>query len=63
MANDRPALVEHGGYPSFSKQWGRNILDEVARTKRKMMRQIATTSKVPIAPGILREENTPSRRE
>ena len=32
MANDRPALVKHGGYLSFSKQWGRNILDEVART-------------------------------
>ena len=51
--NDRPPLVEHI----------LNILDEVVRTYRKMVRQIATTSKVPIAPGILREENIPSKRE
>ena len=30
--NDLPSLVEYGGYLSFSKKWGRNILDEVVRT-------------------------------
>ena len=56
MANDRTLLIEHGGYLSFSKQWGRNILNDVARTDRKMVRRMATTSKVPIAPGLLRKE-------
>ena len=56
MANDRSLLIEHDGYLSFSKQWGRNILSEVARTDRKILRRMATTSKVPIAPGLLMEE-------
>ena len=56
MTNDCTLLIEHGGYLSFSKQWGRNILNEVARTERKMVRGTATTSKVPTAPGLLREE-------
>ena len=56
MANDRTLLIEHGGYLSFNKQWGRDILNEVARTERKIVRQMTTTSKVPIAPGLLWEE-------
>ena len=56
MANYHTLLIEHGGYLSFRKQWGRNILNEVARTERKTVRRMATTSKVPIASGLLREE-------
>ena len=56
MASDRTLLIEHDDYLSFSKQWGRNILNEVARTERKMVRRMATTSKVPIVPRLLREE-------
>ena len=56
MANDRTLLVEHGGYLSFSKQWGRNILNEIAGTERKMVRRMAITSKVSIVPGLLREK-------
>ena len=56
MANYHTLLIEHDGYLSFRKQWGRNILNEVARTERKIVRLILTTSKVPIASGLLREE-------
>ena len=56
IANDRTLLIEHGGYLSFSKQWGRNILNEAAGTERRMLRRMATTSKVPIAPGLIRED-------
>ena len=37
MANDWH-VVEHGHYLSFSRQWGRNNLNEVARTAPKMVR-------------------------
>ena len=54
MGNYRTLLIEHGGYLSFSKQWRRNILNEAAGTERRMLRRMATTSKVPIAPGLIR---------
>ena len=41
---------------SFTDTWARNILYEIKRTGAKMTRRIATTAKIPIAPGILSEE-------
>ena len=34
MANDCTLLIEHGSNLSFSKQWERNILNEVVRTEK-----------------------------
>ena len=56
MASDCILLAEHGCFLSFSKQYGRKTLIEVARIEGKMMRRIATTSKVPISPWLLREK-------
>ena len=55
MANDRTILVEHGGYLSLSYDWGRNVLYRMAREGKKMAMRMATTAKIPVAPGLLQE--------
>ena len=57
MAEDGCLFTEYGGHLIFSNQWTRNILSEVMRTEKKMVRRIVTTLKVPFAPGLLKEEN------
>ena len=56
MAEDRCLHTEYGGYLAFSDQWARNILNEIMRTEKKMVRRIATTSNVPVALGLLKEK-------
>ena len=56
VVNDRIMLVEHGGHLQFTDNWTRNILNEVQRSEKKMVKQMATTSKIPVAPGLLIEE-------
>ena len=56
MAEDRCLLTEYGGHLAFSDQQARNILNEIIRTEKKMVRKIATSSKVPVAPGLFKEE-------
>ena len=55
MAEDRCLLTEYGGNLAFSDQWARNILNEIMLTEKKMVRRLATTSKIPVAPGRLKE--------
>lgn len=55
MANDRSILAEFGGYLILSNDWARKILYKMETMGKKMTRRIATTSKAPIAPGILQE--------
>ena len=55
IANDRSILAEHGGYLTLSDDWARKILYKMETTGKKMSRRMATTSKVPVAPGILKE--------
>ena len=54
VANDRTMLVEHGGHLQFTDNWARNVLNEVQRSEKKMVKQMATTSKIPVAPGLLK---------
>ena len=54
MAEDRCLLTEYGEHLAFSNQWARNILKEIMRTEKMMVRRITTTSKVPIALGLLK---------
>ena len=61
MAEDRCLHTEYGGHVAFSDQWARNILNEIMRTEKKMVRRIATTSNVPVAPGLLKEKNLHSK--
>ena len=56
MAEDRCLLTESGSHLAFSDQWARNILNEIMRTEKNMVRRIITTSKVPFALGLLKEE-------
>ena len=56
MAEDRCLLTEYGGHLAFSDQQARNILNEIIRTEKKMVRKIVTSSKVPVAPGLFKEE-------
>jgi len=55
LANDRRLLVENGGYISLSDDWARKILYRMIVEGRRMVRRMATTAKVPIAPGLLKE--------
>ena len=56
VANDRTMLVEHGGHLQFTDNWARNVLNEVQRSEKKMVKQMAMTSKIPVAPGLPKEE-------
>ena len=55
MANDRSLLVENGGYISLSNDWSRKILYRMEQNDKKMVRRMATTAKIPVAPGLLSE--------
>ena len=39
VANDRTMLVEHGGHLKFTDNWARNVLNEVQRSEKKMVKQ------------------------
>ena len=54
-------LVEHGGH--FTDNWPGNILNELQRSEKKMLKQMATTLKIPIAPGLLKEEQLTFQRK
>ena len=56
IANDGMLLVENDGYLFFSDSWARNIHKEMERNGKKIKRRMATTSKVPVAPALLKEE-------
>ena len=63
MANDRTILVEHGGYLSLSYDWGRNVLYHMDREGKKMTMRMATTKKIPAAPGLLKEAKLSFQRK
>ena len=43
-------LAEHGEHLKFTDNWAKNVLKEVQRSEKKMVKRMATTSKIPIAP-------------
>ena len=55
MANDRSLLLENGGHISLSDDWSRKILYRMEQDGKKMVRRMATTAKIPVAPGLLSE--------
>ena len=55
IANDRSILAKYGGYLTLSNDWARKILYKMETMGRKMTRRMATTSKAPIAPGVLKK--------
>ena len=57
VANDRTMLVEHGGHLQFTDNWARNVLNEVQRSEKKMVKRMATTSKIPVAPRLLKKSS------
>ena len=63
VANDRTMLVEHEGNLKFTDNWARNILNEVRRSEKKMVNRMAATSKISIAPGLLKEEQLTFQRK
>ena len=63
VANDRTMLVENGGHLQFTDNWARNVLNEVQRSEKKMVKRMATTSKIPVAPGLLKEEQLTFQRK
>ena len=50
VANDRTMLVEYRGHLKFTDNWARNVLNEVKRSERKMVKQMATTLENPNSP-------------
>ena len=63
IANDKTMLVEHGQHLKFKDNWRRNVLNEVQQSKKKMVKRMATTSKIPIVPGLLKEEQFTFQRK
>ena len=56
VINDKTMLVVHGGHLTFKVNWAQKNLNEITRSKRKMVRREAMTSKIPIASRFLKEE-------
>ena len=48
-------MIEYGGYLSLNSDWGKNVLYRMEKEGKKMTRRCATTSKLPVAPGIISE--------
>ena len=63
IANDRSLLIENGGYISLSHQWGRNVLCRMEQEGNKMCRRKATTEKIPVAPGLVKEARLHFQRQ
>ena len=63
VANDRTMPVEHGGHLQFTDNWPQIVFNEVQRSEKKMVKQMATTSKIPVAPGLLKEEQLTFQRK
>ena len=55
-------LSEHGGHLKFTDNWARNVLNEVQRSEKKMVKRMVTTLKIPVAPGLLKEEQLTFQR-
>ena len=53
IANDRPLLLENGGYIDLSTDLSRQVLYRFENIGRKMTNLMATTTKLPIAPALL----------
>ena len=56
-------LVEHGEHLKFTDNWARNVLNEIQRSEKKMVKRMATTLKTSIAPGLLKEEQLTFQRK
>ena len=63
MANDHTILVEHGGYLSLIYDWAKAVLNRMEKEGKKMTRRMATTAKIPVAPGIVKEAKLGFQRE
>ena len=55
ITNDRSLLIKNGGYISLSHQWRRNVLYRMEQEGKKMCRRKATTKKILVNPGLLKE--------
>ena len=55
LTNERSLLVENGGCISLNDDWARKILYQMELQGKKMVRRMATTAKIPIAPYLLSE--------
>ena len=63
IANDRSLLFQHGGHINLNSDWARNILYRMEAQGRAMTRHMTTTSKMPIAHGIIREAKLHFQRQ
>ena len=55
MASDRSLLVENGGSIELNKNWARQVLYRMETNGEKLVRRMATTSKILVSPGLLTE--------
>ena len=62
-ANDRTMLVEHGGHLQFTDNWARNVWNEVQPSEKKMVKRMATTSKIPVDSRLLKERQLTFQRK
>ena len=55
LANDSSLLIENGGSIDLSKNWARHVLYRMETLGDKLVRRMATTSKIPVSPAFLSE--------
>ena len=55
LANDRSLLCENGGYISLNADWACQSLNRMDVIGHTMSCRVATTARIPVAPGILKE--------
>ena len=55
ITSDWSLLIEKRGYISLSHQWSRNVLYTMEQEGKKMCRRKATTKKILVNPGLLKE--------
>ena len=63
ITNVRSLLIKNGGYISLSHQWRRNVLYRMEQEGKKMCRRKATTKKILVNPGLLKEANLHFQRQ
>ena len=55
LANDRSPLAENGGIIQLNQDWARQILYRTEAGGEKLVRRMATTTKIPVAPALIAE--------
>ena len=55
LANDSSPLIENGGSIDLNRNWARHVLYRMETLGDKLVRQMASKTKIPVSPAFLSE--------